>query len=275
MASLDVEVTPFARCPIEVDDVSLWLEDGNVESLLEPKVASLPLVCTYGDIVTLVYRLEPVAQAVRRYTPARILDVAMHCKALVSGDCQAQITMKWRTSVDINAVLHMNSGLTGQQRTKNNPTALPGYRVDAAGAMARPDNDAESTMQSPHAPKETDRAAAGLQTQSGLIKELGILVTVSGPGEVRLGEVFRWHLFVVNRCSTHKALAFAVVPDLRRTLNAETVSTALKASLATDGSEVADAVLDERALYALHGAAVKDPVDVVCLSAAVRIRFVH
>lgn len=272
-ACLDFEITPFAGCDVALEELTLQLEDGEVEGLVCPDSDSLPLKCRYGDNLTVIYRLtlyEPTEQALYRYSKFRMLDVTIQLRALVSPVCQPQITIKWRTSADFSSTLHPPSDLLNQRQ--------PQLDEGSSEAIAAP-----HTVASPEARSKTPVASdikSDPQAQVSLKRSdgsswRGLSVTISGVPQVSLGEVFRWRVFIVNRSAAIKELALRLIPSQRhsgqRVLSPQPPHQVARPPL----GQRAEAVLDERSLYAIQRAAAPESAQVICLSADVRLRSVN
>ncbi len=237
IATLELEVTHLAECDLSLDDLSMWLEDGLIASLVHPERDSLPQRCKFGDRMTLMYRLTP-DESTRRYTRARILEVTLQLKALASPDCQAPITMKWRTSIDFTAQVQPPNAVGNFA-----PTPLAGT------------------------------APTPLQRRSESSDDLGILVTISGPYSVRLHRSFVWSIFILNRSTSSKELGLYVITDRPSSPKNDVKSSEHADAGQPNGDhDVAAAVLDDSKLLAQHQQAATKPLKLHCLGADLRLR---
>ena len=97
--------------------------------------------------------------------------------------------------------------------------------------------------------------------------DFGISVTFSGPEQVRVGEILRWDMLLLNRSGRRRSLAVIAIDKRKRTEPKH------YAGQGSDGS-VAHAVLDEHSLYTLQTRATAEPAGLVSLSPDVRIGYV-
>lgn len=59
IASLEVDITPFASCDITLKDVQLKISGGEVEDLNKSPGLALPFTCRPQDDISFLYRLLP------------------------------------------------------------------------------------------------------------------------------------------------------------------------------------------------------------------------
>lgn len=258
IASLDVEAAPIAECDILFEEISLWLERGSVASLMTTQDGLLPLMCKSEDNITLLYQLVPDEVKDQLHTQSanhRAFEVFMSMKAIVSEDCQPLLTMKWRANIDFTAALNSSyGGLKGTSHHSNyalaSPNPAPGLNAASAAQVTG--------------------AGVGSSQVIKESEELGLTVTLCGPDEVYVGEVFRWNVLIVNRSSQVRRLSLTAIP--KRGRNDKTGSRSSVAPM-TDALSpgVAKAVLDEDILHAMQSNAVTDTVELISLSADVKI----
>lgn len=266
MASLDFEVTPLAACDMALEELSLILEDGEVQPLVAPGQESLPVTCRFGDASAFIYRLSlprPVGSDVQRYSKFKILEIHMRLRALLSEGCRPLITMKWRTSVDFSIASRVSSSVRVQPHASLEPGSNQPVPVLESPAASESGPDAHATS----TPSGGDEKLA-LIRRAEQAQWSGVTITVAGPAEVRVGEVFNWRVFVVNRSPTQKELALLVLPRRRR------VTESIERQPPANGKEAgfAEAVVDDKALFNMQRAASMDPADVVCLSTDIRLQ---
>ncbi|KAH0566083.1 hypothetical protein GP486_000521 [Trichoglossum hirsutum] len=271
IASLDFDVTPFADCTIVLNRVNLELDGGDVEALTGPHGTGIPLTCRPRDDITLLYRLTPDG-AVEMNSPKsnnRSLEITISAIALVTGDCHPQIEIKWRANVDFSASLNSSfSGPSQYLQRINRPPNLP------AAPPVGPTPSSTFTMTSSRSlTLGADALPIGEYShqRSGSSGDLGLTITFSGPQEVRVGEVFQWEVFVVNRSSRPRKLTLVVIPKRRK---ADTKRSAPRPPSSGSGRKigfVTDAVVDENIVYAMQKSTVMESAELVCLSTDVRI----
>ena len=274
IASLEFELTPHAEHEVILEEVALLLDNGAVDSLLDSGEAGLPLPCRVGDKITLLYRLRPNVNIDHLHQqPATVsdLEVFISAKALVSDDCQALISMKWRTMVDHKWATSPGFTTSNQrlERTQSPSSSANPSRAFEAAAMA-PDTHSKSPTYTPPSDVGTNLVSSTPE-KPGKARELGIIVTVSGPSEVRIGEVFRWGVFMLNQSSKPRKLALSVFPKRRRSGTEPPYVTSVAPREACLNSEVAKTVLDDAILYEMQSNASLDKSELVCLSADVRV----
>ncbi|KAI9886447.1 MAG: hypothetical protein M1823_001765 [Watsoniomyces obsoletus] len=233
IATLELEVTHLAECDLSLDELSMWLEDGEISSLVHPERESLPQRCKFGERIMFMYRLTP-DDSTRRYTRARVLEVILQFKALASLNCHAPITMKWRTTIDFVAEIQSSNAVGGFV-----PTPLAGL------------------------------ALTPLQRRSESSDELGILVTISGPYSVRLHVGFVWSIFILNRSTSSKELGLYVITD--RSSSSKNDAKGLEHEEGGH-QDVAAAILDDNKLLAQHQQAATKPLKLLCFSTDLRLR---
>ena len=256
LATLEFEVTPFAECDVELEELTLRLEDGEVTPLVYPDPGLLPLTCRFGDWVTFVYRLAPqdaLIQAPRRYSNFRSLEVFLNLRAVVSSNCRAPIRMKRMTSVDLTAAVHPSASEPGQVTLGSIIQTGPTQRAGSTEA-------------------HSGWGSSGLQHRSQESNEIGVFVTISGPSEVCLGQIFPWHVIVVNRSAVPKELGLVAVILAQSRMAMNRPEDDLSAYPRDDGRKIAGAVMDDSNLRALQQARVRPAAEIVCLSADVRLR---
>lgn len=108
----------------------------------------------------------------------------------------------------------------------------------------------------------------------------GITITFTGPEKpVRVGEMFTWTIFVVNRSDHARKLALLPITK-RKHSSSHTRATnrpLSTARISRDGphsrpsEDIADPILDENVLHAAQKAAALDGTGVICYSTDVRV----
>jgi TRAPP trafficking subunit Trs65 len=270
IACLDFDVTPFLDCSVVLDQVNLTLNEGNAEVLTGPHGPGIPLICKPRDDVTFLYRLIPngIMEMSSHKSNVRVLEVSINATALVTEDCHPRIEMKWRASVDFSTPLNPSFGGPGQhlQRT-NRPSSLP---VTHTGTVSKSLSTMAGSRPLALGPDTLPMGEYSHQ-RSVSADDLGLTITFSGPQDVRIGVVFQWEVFIVNRSSRPRKLALVAIPRRRK---AETRRSAPWPPSTGGGRKaglVTDAVVDENIVYAMQKSAVMEPVDLVCLSTDIRV----
>lgn len=269
IASIEFETTPFAEHDVVLEEVDVWLEKGSAVSLLDAAQDRLPLSCRSEDKVALLYRLDPDAIVLpTSQSGVRILELFMMVKVMVSDDCRPHITMKWRNSIDFTPTHPPAVSPSGQPSQRNDSSVTVATAATASGTISA-NADAKSLAPTMRSETASNKSPSTRRTVD-LVPEGGLIITTSGPCEVRVGEVFRWNIFIINRSGRERMLALAVIPKTRRM---DSVAHTPSASLKDDASskEVAEAIMDERVLHAMQRNVALGAADLVSLSTDVRV----
>ncbi|KAI9722360.1 MAG: hypothetical protein M1812_001832 [Candelaria pacifica] len=270
IASLDFDVTPFANCDVRLQEIKLDLLDGVVQAYNEKQGADLPITCRPRDEMTFLYQLTQktgVDVTSSQNANIKTLEISIAAAALVTSNCVAQISMKWRTSVDFSAPLNPSFGTPRQliQRS-HRPSSLP---VTPSASVA-----SASVTTAPASNVQGSAIVAGTsgRQRTDSISDFGVTATFSGPQNVYVGETFRWQVFVVNRSNQDRKLALVVIPRRRK---AETKKHAYRVSSSSVSGRkdeyLAEAVIDENIVYAMQKSANTEPAELVNMSTDVRI----
>jgi hypothetical protein len=257
MASVDIDITPFATCDILVQKVDLNIIGGSVKSLNDIQGLTLPISCHPRDDVTFLYQLSPGDQPVETtQKPLRTLEISIGATALVSDDCQAPMTMQWKTTVDFTVPLNPGYGQPSQaiQRARR-PANLSIDSFDVIPSLGRRDSVQTIDLGSIH-------------KRNLSVPDFGITITFTSAGKTpRTGGIFSWDVFVVNRSSKPRKLALLTLPRRRRndiSVNRPPLSPGRDV-------HVADAVMDENVIHVMQKGSAVEAADIVCLSTDVRI----
>ncbi|KAI9784541.1 MAG: hypothetical protein M1816_000807 [Peltula sp. TS41687] len=270
ITSIDFELTPFAEHDVALEEAHLWLENGTAQCLLDSSEADLPLPCRAGDKLSLLYQLTPdltLDQMSHQPANVKVLDLFMMVKAFVSDDCQPRLTMRWRTNVDFTMQTRLGSGTSGQFPEQPCSQGINSH-MEGPGATSGIDN--KLTSHTTILEGESNHTSSLRHGVDGS-RDVGVIVTIEGPPEVHVGKVFRWNVFIINRSSRPRELALTVIPKRRRSDNTNLDLKAVSPKEGKSNSEVADAVLDQKVLYAMQRLAATDTADLVSLSSDVRV----
>jgi len=266
LASLDIDITPFAGHEATVQTVKFILTEGSVEDLNAVQGMALPLTCLPRDDLTFLYRLRPDDLEIVK-TNIRAAHISITAKVLVSEDCQPQISMQWQTNVDFTLPVNPGYGHPSQAiRRDHRPAQLSiGSNFDTVSPIAplatanRP--DALPTME------VTTR-----HQRSSSIPDFGVTMTFTSTSTkpVEPGQSFTWEVFIVNRSDRARKLALIVIPKRRRTerINANRPPST---GYGRKDPNVADAFLDENILHAMQRNSVVEPSEVICYSTDIRV----
>jgi len=243
IASLDLEITPFAGSDLLIEKMDLELSSGRVEAIGPP----LPLRSRPGDQITLLYRLISHFSEDVSHTrgPPQHLAVDASATVLVSKSCIPQVKINWTTPVDL-------------------PSSRPNSRAGAGKIPPKP--------LGPDSLPITDQFSA---PDSITTVTNGVCFTISGPRELRVGQVFKWHLFVINRSDKAHRLAVLAIPKRRladrRHGHKISGTSVVEPSPEKDINSLAEPVQDNQVIYTAHRNAIQESTELVCLSPDVRI----
>ena len=269
IASLDVDITPFANCEITLSKVQLEITGGSVENMNDVPGLALPIKCLPQDDVTFLYRLLPNDLDVTNKSQVRVLDISITATANLSSVCQPQISMNWTTTLDFTPPVNPGFGLPTQSiQRPYRPSQLsidgPSFEtIPAVSSLAISHPDALPSMEI------TTR-----HQRNPSIPDFGVTVTFTGPPAsvpIFPGTPFTWSVFVVNRSARPRKLALIVLPKRRRTEARITRPPSASYSSARKDSKIADAVVDENIIYALQRNSAIESTELVCLSADTRV----
>ena len=270
LASLDIEATPWANPSLTITSVTFDLPDGIVEDLNTTSNLSFPMMCLPKDDLTLLYRLtrSPLEQVP---IPQKSLHIGVHGTVNISHTCQPQISMTWSTTVDFASTPTIGGSgpLANTQNTRRPSTMTQHSSHDAFNAaMALTKPDALPSFET------TSRHMRSLS-----IDGFGITITFTGAEKpVKVGEMFTWTIFVVNRSDHARKLALLPITKRKPSSSHSRPNRPLSTTrISRDGphsrpiEDIADAILDENVLHAAQKAAALDGTGVICYSTDVRV----
>jgi hypothetical protein len=267
LAAFDLEITHFANSPVLLDKISLVPSLGSVE----PIGVDLPLKASPGEQMTLIYKILPPLDMVDSLTGVnhvgaidpllgRTMSVIFSATVLLKEDCKPKIKLKWKTALEM-------------------PSSRPASRE-------RPP--------SRHYPHDMMHADF-LNTTGGHVYEAeigppipnGVSISITSPGKVRVGEMFRWEVLVINRGDQVQRFAIVPIPKRKVFGDYQTLQSARPGSSGKrpgssgsngrpfgKGKDIAGPLMDENALYLLQRTSLMEPSDLICLSPDVRIGYV-
>ncbi|TVY88708.1 hypothetical protein LAWI1_G003814 [Lachnellula willkommii] len=268
VASLDIDITPFANCKVTLDKVDLSIHGGNVEDVNDISGMKLPIKCLPQDDVTFIYRLLPDDMDATNRSQIRTLDISIAATANLSSVCEPKIAMQWTTSLDFTPPLNPGFGNPTQpiQRPHRPAQLSIGSSIETVPTVA------SLTITRPDALPSVDVTTR--QQRNSSIPDFGVTVTFSGPPPAKLiypGIPFTWSVFIVNRSDRPRKLALVVLPKRRRieTRMLRPPSTGHTGS--KKDPKVADAVVDENIVHAMQRNSAIEPTDIVSLSTDTRV----
>jgi hypothetical protein len=253
MASLDLEVAQYVPYDVRLKDVTLTLHGGNVKVLSDkrdPVAVHKP-----GDQLTYLYKIKP--DLAPDGTPAlgskgHYLTLKVNADVSIASDCRPDIAIEWKTPVDF-ASEQVSSLIKAAHRLSSstiNTTKSPN----------------PESLQTQDTPEQTDRDASN--------NKINVTLTVTGPPKVRVGEIFAWDVFIVNRSDKLRKLAIVVIAKRKRDVEKHKshTSTPSAGGIGTDKKELlATAVVDENIVYAKQKSARTETSELICLTTDIRL----
>ncbi|KAI4675886.1 uncharacterized protein J4E84_009861 [Alternaria hordeiaustralica] len=252
MASLDLEVAQFATYDVRIKKVNLALHGGKVQKLndeLDTTTSHKP-----GDQLTFLYKIRPDIGT--DGTPAlgskgHYLTLNVEANVTMSDHCHPDIAIEWKTPVD--------------------------FPSEQALSLAKASRPSSSTTQSANAANPDALVTQDTQDQpeqDASHNDVNVTLTVSGPPSVKVGEIFTWDVFIVNRSDKTRRLAVLVIAKRPR----DSGKHKSHPSVSSVGGPRADkkelfgtAVVDENVVYAKQKSARTDTADLICLTTDIRL----
>jgi hypothetical protein len=268
IASVDVDIAPFAGLEIVLENVTFTITGGIVEDLNKIQGMILPLTCLPRDDVTFLYRVRPDEMDSINHSYVKAAQIFVTAKVTVSDTCKPQISVRWQTSIDFTPPLNPGYGQPSQPIQRDHrPAQISISSIDTIApaaplAISRPDALPSIEITTRH------------QRSISSVPDFGVTMTfisTTGPKDIiKPGEPFAWEVFIVNRSERPRKLALIVIPKRRRTERIITNRPPSTGDTRKDPN-VADAVLDENILHAMQKHAAMEPADIICFSTDIRI----
>jgi hypothetical protein len=253
MASLDLEVALITGYKIDIANIRLSLRGGQVETVADQNGTSV--VHKPGDQVTYLYKVTPDLNADGAPllgSEGHVLTMTLNGKALVSEDCRPNIAIEWRTAVDFISTPEHNPSLLKAAHRLSNPATHPSK---ALSPDSLPSHDKQPDDASKHA--------------------INVTLTISGPPDVQVGEIFQWIVFIVNRSDKTRKLAVLVIPKRKRDIDRHKSHPSISSAGGFQRNDkktlLAAAVVDENVVYAKQKNARTEVAELICLTTDVRI----
>jgi hypothetical protein len=263
VASLDIDITPFASCKITIEKVELEVSGGSVKDLNVISGVTLPITCLPSDALTFLYKLAADYMDPTIKSQIRVLDIAIVATAHLSKVCQPVITMRWATSLDFTPPVNPGYGLPTQAIQRAHRPA----HLSIGSATETP---TISTLASTRPDALPSIDITTRQTRDSNVPDFGVTMTFTAPSAdtpIYPGIAFTWSVFIVNRSDRPRKLAVTVLPKRRRT---ETRMTR-PPSVQKNDPKIADAVVDDSIIHAMQKNAALETTDIVCLSTDTRV----
>lgn len=250
LGSLDLEATNISGCSVDITNIDLNMEDGWITPVIKRSFPMSDL--RPGDQVSYIYRVTPDLSVDRGHgREGYMLLLHMKVQVTLPNGSRPKLDIQWKTAVDFTA---------------DHSTSF----VKAAHRLSNP------AMQTPK-PLNPDALPQDSQSQQGDGTEsapINVVLTLSGPEKVHVGDSFTWDVFVVNRSDKARKLALLVIPKRKRDLDRHKSHPSVS-SVGGHRPEkndlVASAVVDENIVYAKQKNARTEVAELVCLTTDVRI----
>jgi hypothetical protein len=251
LASLDLEVASYATYDVRVKKVNLTLHGGDTKPFAAPDCTDM----TYkpGDQLTYLYKVAPYmgpngAPALGK--KGHILTMHVEAQVLMAPHCQPIISIEWKTPVDFTASIEPTSMVKAAHRISNPlPQAASGTNPDALPTH-------ETGVQ-----QDVDTAK----------NAVNVTLTISGPPRVKVGSLFTWTVFIVNRSDKVRKLAVMVIPKRKRDHHSHPSTSSITTSAGLKKELLAPAVVDENIVYAKQKSARIETADLICLTTDIRL----
>lgn len=250
MASLDLEVAYVTACRINIQDISLSITGGEVQTITGHENPSL--VYKPGDQLTYLYKIQPelgIDGMPIFGKDGHMLSLNIKASVLVREDCRPVVNIAWQTAVDF---------------TSDHNTNL----IKAAHRLST----ASSASVQQRRSVGPDGIAGSDAGEGNLDKVIHVTFTISGPPKVQVGETFTWKAFIFNRSDRTRQLAVLVLPKRKRDMHRSHPSASSVGVRNADSKAlIANAVEDENIVYARQKSARLEAADLVCLTTDIRI----
>ena len=267
-ASLDMEIPAVVDAVTEIKSVDLNFREGKIEMVAKDHVFKLPMTCRPRDNIVFLYHLTlgpTFTDRMLTVSNSKALEISIDATVHISETCHPRIEMRWRTNVDFLTSLNPDFRRPGQSMQRSSrPANLP-TAVGSTSTLQNTNSGTETSLE-PH------RHIQDLAPPQGN----PITVTFTALGDVYVGEPFRWDVFIVNHSGKSKQLSVIAIPKRTRryskTMSLGPTSTNLKVDV--QKPQIADAVLDENALYTMKKKGSAEPAQLVCLTTDIKIGYV-
>jgi hypothetical protein len=269
IASLDIDITPYANCEMLLRKVELNIIGGCVEDLNSAQGMKLPITCLPQDDITFLYRLTPDDLDITNKSLLRALDISIAACANVSTVCTPEISMSWTTAVDFTPPVNPGFGHPAQPIHRlNRPSQLS---IDSSSFETVP-TVSPLAITRPDALPSIEVATRHQRNPS--IPDFGVTMTFTGPSDetpIYPGIPFVWTVFIVNRSDRPRKLALVVLPKRWRTEARITRPPSTGHAGPRKDHKIADAVIDENIIYAMQRNSALEPTDIICMNSDTRV----
>jgi hypothetical protein len=268
IASLDIDITPFANCEITLSEVNLDMTGGSVENMNSIPGLALPITCLPQDDITFLYRVLPDDLDVTNKSQVRTLSISITATANLTSACAPKISMHWTTTLDFTPPVNNSFGHPTQPiQRPHRPAQLS---IGSSSFETVPTLSLAALR--PDALPHTEITTRHQRNPS--IPDFGVTCTFTGPpsrSPILVGVPFTWSVFIVNRSDRPRKLALVVLPKRRRTEARITRPPSTSYGNARKDPKIADAVMDENIVHAMQRNSAIESTEIVCLSTDTRI----
>ncbi|CZT50302.1 uncharacterized protein RSE6_11259 [Rhynchosporium secalis] len=267
IASVDVDVTPFANCEVILTKVDLKITGGNVEDLNAVSGMTLPINSLPQDDITFLYRLYPDDLDATNRSQIRSLEISIQATANLSDVCKPIIFMHWTTTLDFTPPVNPGFGNPTQPIVRpHRPAQL------SIGSSLETPTVSSLAVSRPDALPSVDITTRHSRNTS--IPDFGVTMTFTGPpssSPIYHGIAFTWSVFIVNRSSRSRKLALVVLPKRRRNEAKITRPPSTGYGGSHKDPKIADAVVDENIIFAMQRNSAVQETEIVCLSTDTKV----
>lgn len=272
IAILEVDFTSYFESEFLLNKIELSVPGGEVQCLNGDALMQPPLSCVAHDHITFLYHVIPRQYDLNHSNHTRELKISIVATAqLIPDVCTPQLTMNWSTPIDFTLPVNPGFGATPGPSLTIQRSHRPSQLSISSGQVGTPLKS--PVILRPDALPTLEAATSRTETA---LPELGITMSFSAPSEpVRLGDIFCWTVYVVNRPSEQKnqhprKLALVSLPKRQRqeVRSLRPISSSRKKHAERD---IADAALDDNVLHAMQKNAAVGTAEVACLSADTRV----
>ncbi|KAF1841143.1 uncharacterized protein K460DRAFT_295560 [Cucurbitaria berberidis CBS 394.84] len=253
MASLDLEVAQFAAYHVKISKVALTLHGGQVKPLSDRE--NTTALHGPGDHLTYLYKITPDLTSDGKPALGNkecFLILNIEAQVLISTDCRPNIAIEWKTPVDFTN--EQISSLIRAPQTLSGSTA-PNSKAPNPDSLPVHDTQSQQDNNTSH-------------------NDINVTLTVSGPPRVRVGEIFTWDVFMVNRSDKIRKLAVIVISKRKRDYESHQSHPSISSTSghATEKKDLlAAAVIDENIIYAKQKSARTETAELICLTTDIRL----
>ena len=266
--NLDVEVAPFSETDISINAVEMTLSEGLIENLCAAETMQLPKRFRPKDNVGFLFRLaltHPKSSVANFRALSKTLDLTIKATVEFSDKCRPRIKMCMGIEVDFSTSINMNYGIPRQYLLRNS-------RLSSVPTSTKTGSSENLT------PESNISESSGIHSnrpQTISMDDLGVTINFTAPSEVQVGIPFSWDVLVVNKSAKSRKLVITVLPKRRKRDGKGHLGKISSSSTEPEEAELADAIIDEKFLYAVQKNAYDESPQVVCLSTDIKIGSVN